>query len=303
MKLFWRTLLGVGILAAFIVFVEIYFGWQRLLAPWKHVPVSEISIAALLTLISYWVRAVRFYDYFRTDMAGRFSVCIKLMLQHNMLNNLLPMRTGELSFPVLMNRYFAVSPIRSMPALFWFRLLDLHSLGIFGILAIHGSAWPWPITVFVLALWLPLPWLSFHFSGRLYLMLQRHKGKRLHLLLSRMLQGLPQTSGAFWHTWIWTVLNWVVKLGAFVWVLRLFIHVTFSAAWMGAIAGDLTSVLPVHGVAGVGTYEAGVVAGLLPYGVAAKAALAAAVNLHLFLLGTTLLGGFISLFIGGRRHG
>jgi len=79
--------------------------------------------------------------------------------------------------------------------------------------------------------------------------------------------------------------------------------VSYRAALFGAIAGDLTSVLPIHGVAGAGTYEAGVMAGLLPYGVAPQPALAAAVNLHLFLLGTTLAGGAVSLFIGGARRG
>ena len=303
MKSVWRPLLGAGILAGFIAFVQVYFGWPRLLAPWLHLPVAEVAVAALLILISYWLRAVRFYDYFRTAMAGRFALCIRLMLQHNLLNNLLPMRTGELSFPVLMTRYFSVPALHSMPALLWFRVLDLHTLGIFALLAIHSAAWPWPLTAAALALWLPLPWLSFHFSARWRRALQRHHHKRAYLLMSRLLQGLPQAPAAFWRAWGWTALNWVVKLGAFVWVLRLFIPVSLPAAWMGAIAGDLTSVLPVHGVAGAGTYEAGVVAGLLPYGVAAQPALAAAVNLHLFLLGTTLAGGAISLFIGGRRRG
>lgn len=303
MKPLWRPLLGVGILAGFIAFVEVYFGWRSLLAPWTHLPVAEIAVATVLSLISYWLRAVRFYDYFRTEMSGRFALCIKLMLQHNLLNNLLPMRTGELSFPVLMARYFSVPALRSMPALLWFRVLDLHTLGIFGLLAVHSAAWPWPLTAVVLALWLPLPWLSFHFSARWRHALQRHHHKRAYQLLSRLLQGLPQAPAAFRRAWGWTVLNWVVKLGAFVWVLRLFIPVSLPAAWMGSIAGDLTSVLPVHGVAGAGTYEAGVVAGLLPYGVAAQPALAAAINLHLFLLGTTLVGGAISLFIGGRRRG
>ena len=265
MKSLWRPLLGVGILAGFIAFVQVYFGWLRLLAPWQHLPLAEIAVAALLILLSYWLRAVRFYDYFRTVMDGRFVLCVKLMLQHNLLNNLLPMRTGELSFPVLMNRYFSVPVLQSMPALLWFRVLDLHTLGISALLAIHSAAWPWPLTAAVLALWLPLPWLSFHFSARWRRALQHHHHTRAHLWMSRLLQGLPQAPAAFWRAWGWTALNWLVKLGAFVWVLRLFIPISLPAAWMGAIAGDLTSVLPVHGVAGAGTYEAGVVAGLLPY--------------------------------------
>jgi uncharacterized membrane protein YbhN (UPF0104 family) len=303
LKRLWRPLLGIVIFVGFIALVEVYFGWRALLAPWTSLPFDQIAVAALLTLTSYWLRAVRFYDYFRSEMAGRFALCVRLMLQHNLLNNLLPMRTGELSFPVLMARYFAVPALRSMPALLWFRLMDLHALGIFALLAVQSAVWPWPLTAVSLALWLPLPWLAFHFSARWRRALRQHHHIRAYQLLSRMLHGLPHSPFAFWRAWGWTVLNWVVKLGAFVWVLRLFINVSLPAAWMGAIAGDLTSVLPIHGVAGAGTYEAGVMAGLLPYGVAAQPALAAAVNLHLFLLGTTLAGGAISIFIGGQRRG
>ena len=174
MKQLWRPLLGIAILVGFIVFVEVTFGWRTLLAPWARLPFDQIAMAALLTLSSYWLRAVRFYDYFRNEMAGRFALCVKLMLQHNLLNNLLPMRTGELSFPVLMARYFAVSALRSMPALLWFRLMDLHSLGTLALLAVQSAVWPWPLTVGSLVLWLPLPWLAFHLSARWRLALRQH---------------------------------------------------------------------------------------------------------------------------------
>jgi uncharacterized membrane protein YbhN (UPF0104 family) len=71
----------------------------------------------------------------------------------------------------------------------------------------------------------------------------------------------------------------------------------WAAAVMGVAAGDITSVLPIHGVAGAGTYEAGVVAGLVPFGLPASAAVQAAVNLHLFVLGSTLLSGLLSVFL------
>ncbi len=305
MKPVWRPLIGIAILVGFIAFVEVYFGWRALLAPWRHIPLNQIGIAALLSLASYWLRAVRFYDYFRSEMAGCFSLCIKLMLQHNLLNNLLPMRAGELSFPVLMSRYFAVPALRSMPALLWFRLLDLHVLGIFALLAFQGTLWwKWDWTGVGLILWLPLPWLAFHFSNRWRRWLSRYYDhSRLAQFSGQLLQGLPQEATAFWRAYGWTAVNWLAKLGAFVWVLRLFIDISYPAAWMGTITGDLTSVLPIHGLAGAGTYEAGVMAGLLPYGIAPQPALAAAVNLHLFLLGTTLAGGAISLFIGRQRHG
>ena len=101
----------------------------------------------------------------------------------------------------------------------------------------------------------------------------------------------------FWRSWLWTLLNWGIKLAVFAWVLTLFLEMPMTTAWIGATVGDLTSVLPIHGIAGAGTYEAGVVAGLAPFGIEAAAGLQAAVNLHLFVLGCTLLSGLVSLLL------
>lgn len=303
MKQLWRPLIGAVILIGFAVFVEYYLGWAALLAPWRQLPWWEILLAAGLAVLSYWVRAVRLFDYFRAEMRGRFALCVKLTLQHNLLNNLLPMRSGELSFPVLMARYYSVPALRSVPALLWFRALDLHTLAIFALLALQPVGGATPYIVVGLLVWLPLPLLTFIYAQRLREALNKHDAGGWRHQLSQLLTGLPQGQGAFWRAWGWTLINWTVKLAAFVWVLRFFIDISVPAAWMGAIAGDLTSVLPVHGIAGAGTYEAGVVAGLVPYGVEPAAALAAAVNLHLFLLGTTLAGGAASLLVKGGRRG
>ncbi|MBW2587693.1 MAG: UPF0104 family protein, partial [Deltaproteobacteria bacterium] len=48
---------------------------------------------------------------------------------------------------------------------------------------------------------------------------------------------------------------------------------------------------------GVGTYEAGIVAVLVPFGIAARSALNAAVNAHLFVLGAALASAALALLI------
>ncbi len=290
------------ILVVFIAFVEIYFGWGELLRPWLQLPYERIIIAVVLVFISYWIRALRLYDYFRYEMHGRFNICFKLMLQHNLFNNLLPMRSGELSFPLLMTRYFNVPMTRSIAVLLGFRLLDLHTLILFflGAMALYGQHAA--IITLLLLLWCALPPGAFRFSRQLVLMLDRHGDTKGYTWFRQALSGLPQTSRHFYMAWLWTLINWAVKLGAFAWILMLFIDVPLAAAWSGAITGDITSVLPIHGLAGAGTYEAGVIAGLLPFDIPASAALQAAVNLHIFILGATLIGGAVSLFPSVTRH-
>jgi uncharacterized membrane protein YbhN (UPF0104 family) len=295
-------LVGVAIFVVFVVLVEVYFGWAKLLAPWAHLAPLAVAAAVLVVFLSYGLRALRIYYYFREEMRGAYLGCLKLFLQHNVLNNLLPMRSGELSFPVLMSRYFSIAPVRSVPTLFWFRLLDLHTLLGVGLVLSLSSANTPLLAIAAVVCWLPAPWVAYLVNNQLLRYLRRRDGGgKLHALLIKALDSLPQSPRAFWVAWGWTLLNWIVKLAAFAWVLSSFVDVSLLGAWIGVIGGDLTSVLPVHGVAGVATYEAGVVAALLPFDVAADRALQAAINLHLFLLGTAVIAGAASLFFPLRR--
>jgi hypothetical protein len=92
--------------------------------------------------------------------------------------------------------------------------------------------------------------------------------------------------------WVLCAANWVVKLGVFALLLQALAPLDFAAALRGALGGELASVLPLQGPAGLGTYEAGVwAAALLDHGVtlAHTAAVAAgALALHAFALGVAL---------------
>ena len=60
-----KRLLGVALFIGFVVLVEHYFGWVRLLAPWQTLSADQIFAAVGLAFVSYWTRAMRLYDYFR----------------------------------------------------------------------------------------------------------------------------------------------------------------------------------------------------------------------------------------------
>ena len=298
-KLRWS--LSLALLLIFIVFIEIYVGWSKLLLPWLTVDPALLALMMALVLGSYALRAVRLYVFFRSTIQGEFMLALKMMLQHNLANNFLPMRSGELTFPMLMSAYFRIPLSRSVPALLWFRLFDLHVLGLLAMGALgvqwFGVALWGPVAI----VWLSLPWLLFGFNHWLLERLGNRERGRLTGLLVKLLEGAPADHGLLLKTWFWSLINWVVKLLSFAWLLALFAKLTPSQALLGVIGGELTSVLPIHGVAGAGTYEAGIVAALLPAGVKAEVAVTAAVNVHLFLLGSCLLGGLLSLALGRRR--
>lgn len=286
-----QTIISVALLLLLLVIAEMVIGWARLLAPWQALSSSGVFTALLLMGVSYATRAGRLYHYFLPQTRGGFVTACKLMLQHNLANNLLPMRSGELTFPWLMQRYFSVPLERSLPGLFWFRLLDLYVLLGYG--AIATAIWSdRPLLLLALIPYPIIPFIAARALQRLGTFGER--STRLSKLVEKLKAGLPNSHrGVFWSLG-WSGLTWGIKLAVFAWVLQQFVAIDYSVAWIAASVGDLTSVLPIHGVAGAGTFEAGISAVLLPAGVAFDVALAAAINLHLFLLGASLLGGMVA---------
>ncbi len=287
------------LLAGYLIGVEWLWGWRMILAPWREMAWSSLTIVLCLAMLSYALRAWRVADYFRGPTRGRWGLVLRLTLYHNLLNNLLPARTGELSFPWMMKRYFAVGYAESTSALVWFRLLDLHAVltaWVLGLAVSTRPAWVWPL----LLAWLMLP--AAVLGARTYLArgIERLPEGRWRTRLGNAVAGLPSGWGTLLRSWGWTWINWVVKLLALVWLLGQWLDAGLAARVSGVVAGELTSVLPAHAPAGVGTYEAGVVLGLAPFGVETGAAVSAAVNLHLFILVSAMLGGLLAFLPGTR---
>lgn len=293
-----KIIAGVIIFLVFVIFVEKYFGWIKLLTPWSKLSIIEILISLTIIFFSYWLRAVRLYDYFKDEHHLRLSGTFRIILLHNFFNNFIPMRAGEASFPILMQRYYDVSLSKSGPALIWFRILDLHTLCFLGLI-IFGKYFFDLTAVLLLAIpFLFAPIMLNTFGKAMLIQLQKRTDKSfLTSLAITLLENFPNDKPQFYRSWFWTVVNWLVKISVFSWILVQFIDINYLIAWVGVIAGDLTSVLPIHGFAGAGTYEAGIVGALLPFGIDAATSLMGAVNLHLFLLGATILGALVGLFI------
>jgi len=282
---------GGILVAAVIAGVSITVGWAPLLAPWRESSLRELLPAICLTALSYFLRAVRVREYFGPRLQGPFVRVLRLSVLHTTANNLLPMRSGEMVFPWLMERYFGHGFLGSTASLVWIRLLDLHFLGLIGILILNlrAPSWFWSLAaLFWLAL-LPLAGRT----DRLRLCGTGRLGKVLHL----MIEAAPASAARAQRIYIWTALIWITKFIAFALVLQHFLPAQLWQVLFGVMGAELSSVLPFHGVAGAGSYEVAVVGALVPLGIDATTAFAGAVNLHLFLLGVTLILGALALLL------
>ena len=296
MSIALRWILASLIFALLILLVELYYGWAGILAQWTVVDLSDLLLLTLLTLTSYVLRAERVYRYFGQRMQHPRSAYLKISFLHNALNNFLPMRLGEAAFPLLMKRQFKQSMLSSTAGLVWIRLMDLHVLLLLAAIAL-GALLP-AIGYLALAALIIGPFVIGLFRRRLLALLP----ERLQVKLTELEHLLPHSRGLIVATYLQTLIIWIVKLVALTLVLKAFLSIDFISAWVAVTTADLSGVLPIHGVAGSGTYEAAMLAALIPLGFGVEAALSAAINLHIYLLGVSALSVPLALLIPTQRQ-
>jgi len=290
---------GIAVIA-YAGLIEWIWGWATIFEQWSNWSLTSTLIALVLMFCTYLVRAYRIRDYFRDYSRVSFSESIRITLIHNLANNLLPMRSGEASFPLMMRSSFDLPLSMTTGTLLFFRVLDLQVL-----LALGAIAWIWQLhsnligwsawVVFVLS---PLVLIQgrTYIESKILVLLPR----KLEELSKKILSGTPQSFDPLIRTLALTWLNWSTKIIVFAWILMSFAELELVQAITGAMGGELSSVLPFHAPAGVGTYEAGVVAGAALTGSSIDSSVAAAVNLHILIILGTLIGGVIAPLINQK---
>ncbi len=298
-------LFTVIIVIVYAVFIEWFWGWSTILRQWAEVGALTIIAALALLTSTYFLRTWRIYDYFPRETSGRFSALFRVTQVHNLLNIMLPFRTGETSFPLLMRTEFGIPLARGTAALLVMRLLDLHALfaaaGIGFAIASSYALLAWLLwSAFLL-----LPVAAFAARGPLVRLAAKLLPSKLQHFVAEIENGLPANAAAFARAWAMTIVNWLVKVLVLAWALRLMGVVPAAASFGGALGGELSSVLPMHAPGGVGTYPAGITAGAVAFGASSDAAdiaalAGASINAHLLIIVSALTGTAISLPFGRR---
>ena len=111
----------------------------------------------------------------------------------------------------------------------------------------------------------------------------------------------PSTIGQLCWLLVLTTCAWATKIAAIVILASALTDLPWLTLIGGIVAGEVSGVLPVHGIAGAGTYEAAFVAGAIAGGDAFDKLLLTSVSVHAFVMSTTCLLALSSLPLGGRR--
>ncbi|MDR3213173.1 MAG: flippase-like domain-containing protein [Azoarcus sp.] len=268
--------------------------WTELGEALARLSPGVVALAAVGFFLSYLLRAARVYDEFRHDGGGRFVACLRIVLMHNAALNIVPFRGGEAAFPMLLGRIFGTPLTRALASLFWFRLQD--ALIVMMAAVAVWPALPLALRLAGLAALLVFAWGLPRWARRPHQWAERGG-------LARKFAGLRDAFAASARHarlgWLWTVANWSVKLTAQAWLLSALLDAGMGTGAAGALGAELAAVLPIQGVAGFGTYEAGAAAALLPNGVVLADGLRAALALHLFVIACALTTGAVAALLPG----
>ena len=284
-----KRLLAFLVSAALLVWLVLDARWRELGAALAQLSPSVALIAAGGFAASYVLRALRVHDEFRADARGRFGTCLRIVLMHNAMINIVPFRGGEAAFPILLGRHFGTPLTRALASLFWFRLQDALVVAVLAAAVWPGL--PWWLRVTGIAALISFAWLLPRWARAPHRWSEAGAFARR---LAKLRDALADTTRHARYGWMWTISNWAVKLAAQAWLLAALLHADLQTGAAGALGAELAAILPIQGVAGFGTYEAGAAAALLPAGIAFDAGLQAALGLHLFVIGCALAAGALA---------
>ena len=247
-----------------------------------------LLLSLILYTFTYYFRAKRFTLFFPRIRTIDLSA---VMAVHTFFNNLLPFRSGEASFPIILKKMFGVEGVISSAALLVVRLFDLLSLSLLFTLStlfisLHERKLVF-ISLFLTFFILILLFLGFKFLKKLKVKFST--ASLLFLFFSEFKSGRNLLL-----TFVYSIINWSLKFLSFYFILKAAdLRINLFQTVFVATFGELTTVLPIHSIGGFGTYEAGLVGGFALLGMKGSYALTVAFYFHLLLFTMSALLAFV----------
>lgn len=301
----WLPGVLISVVALFVLFRMA--NWQDLSLAFQSIQPFNLLIAVVLTLVSLVVRSLA-WKALLGDKPGLVDAFF-IICQGYLLNNLFPLRLGEIGRAVFMGKKISVSPFNVLSTIIIERAFDL---GIAAILLLStlplaiGAEWAQSVAVITLVLvgmGFTALFLMARYSERVLSLFDK-LGQRWswvkRLILPRidsLLDGLSalKSAGQFLKVLFWIVVTWVI------WVLIYYVMLLPVAPqapmWWAAFADAILAlgVAIPSAPAALGVYEASLVAALSILGISYSIGLGYAILMHFIQFVSTAVLGFWGL--------
>lgn len=312
--------LSAALSVAAIIYVVMRLDWRTVRDTYAHLNWIWLAAALFIFMINYILRTLRFQALIYTRPVP-FLGMMEVTCLHGMLNYLMPAKTGEFSYLLLLNRRLRIPVTESTATLLVARFFDFATIAVF-------------LPTVVLTLWDRLPtgmaYAALAFCGAILALgvgsvwlLRRRSAtgrsipgndqtrnpwlNRLIKMWHDLLNGLRliDRRRQYWRFLLLTVGMWLcVYTKSYLIVLSMGYHPTyFQMIAVSLIMVPLT-LLPVQGIANLGTHEAGWVAAFSLFGHSQDVSLAIAASSHVIVLSFVLVIGLVGTLgsLGAQSH-
>jgi uncharacterized membrane protein YbhN (UPF0104 family) len=259
--------------------------WTFTLSQVAQIPISVVLICTVGWLLSFVLRAFRFMSEWQKVGSISFFAALRLTFLHNAAVLLVPFRVGELGYPALVQNLIKVTWQQCIRSLLWLRFQDgvvLVSIAFLILPFFKFEVRLLTMLAVLLLLLMAKPWLSKLIRSR-------------HFLIVQLRAFLHQQNNSW--GWFWSSANWVIKIWVVAFMLSSLMQLPMHQTLNGAVAGEMSAMLPLTGPAGFGSYEAGVWAGMaLPWH-DIKNLMACILLSHVFFVSISLFGAFLFVLV------
>ena len=267
----------------------------------------------VLYICSYILRALRFHILLNGEV-GIWDL-FNIVCVHNMVNSILPARTGELSYIYLLKKLHNKNTGEGIATLFVARVFDIISISLlFGVSALMIRDLPEIFTpvvfliVFILTLIVIFLIMLLYF-GNAFLNLVRMFFRRFELeekqIVKYMLRKgketvdsfeIIKTNGRFIETITVSIGIWLsLYLLNYTLVIAMGINLDFFTIVLASTFAVFTTVLPIQGVGGFGTIEGGWAIGFVAAGLTKEVAISSGFGVHIITIFYLLILGMSEL--------
>jgi len=289
-----KKLMAVGVSLFFLIWLlrDSSLTASELFTPLFELPIWLISYVFFGLLTTYLLRGWRVAYEFRSYEKLSIKKCIQIVLWHNASVNLMPMRSGELVFPLLLQRVAQVPIQESLTSLLFLRFqdactvlmlclvfwptLELHERFLLGLVVI-AAAW-------IFQHWAKSP-STWHESSL-------GIKKRLAPLREALARGLPHAK----LSWLLTVTNWLIKISVQALLYCHLLGVEFPLGVTATISTEFAAFSPLQGIAGIGTFEASSALAMRSQGIPWIDGIQVAAQVHMIMLSSAIFWALISLY-------
>ena len=272
-----------------------------------------ILMGFILYLCSYFFKTLRFYILLNNKVSIKhlFSiVCI-----HNMANNILPARTGEISYVYLSNKLHNIPLGEGVASLIVARVFDFATISFLFFLStmlirdlpevVSRIIWiPAVLLVFVL-----LFFFAIAFFVEYSLETIRRVADRINALQFSLVQYLlrnvdetlqsyksMKSKRLFGGVFVASIMIWCFQYSMlYILANAMNIHLAFWCMIFALTFAFFTTVLPIQTIGGFGTIEGGWALGFMIMGISKEMAISSGFGFHAILLGFALVIGAFGL--------